>query len=123
MYRDTKYNKITIATLKAGLLLVLILYLTSVNLFHHIHIVEGKVILHSHLYSGQEDKSPVHTHTNAEMKLIQHLMTVEITGSAYPTHSIIKFQNKPVTIFPEIHRSVKVTVLKDNFFLRPPPVL
>ncbi|MDR3059233.1 MAG: hypothetical protein LBU84_13990 [Prevotella sp.] len=121
MYRDTKYNKITIATLKAGLLLVLILYLTSVNLFHHVHIVDGEVILHSHLYSGE--KTSAHSHTSAELKMIQHLMTVEVSEFAPPTFSFTKFRNEVTILVLKFYSFEKKNILKDSFFLRPPPVL
>lgn len=123
MHRDTKYNRIITAVLKTGLLSVFVLYLTSVNLFHHIHIIDGQIVLHSHLYSGQKDKAPLHAHTNAEMQLIQHLMNVETTGSALPYYYITNFQEKPVTLYQETVQSVKLAVLPNKFFLRPPPIL
>lgn len=123
MFIDTKYSKQTITFLKVGLSFIFILYLISVNLFHHVHIVDGQIILHSHLYTGQEGTSAEHSHTKAEIQLIQHLMNVETAGSTLPIYVIIKFQNKPIRLFTQAYQSIVISVAEKSFFLRPPPVV
>ena len=111
------------AITKISLLLVLLLYLTSVNFFHHIHFVDGEIILHSHLHADDKETTPVHPHTSAELEMIQHLMTVEISEFALPIFSLPKFRDKAVTLLFELYTFKKKNVQRDSFFLRPPPVL
>ncbi|MDR0824052.1 MAG: hypothetical protein LBN74_03095 [Prevotella sp.] len=123
MLQDSKYNRYTIATLKVGLLLVLILYLFSTNFFYHIHIIDGEMILHSHPYSAKNANSPIHSHTGTELNLVQQLMHFEVSGSIVPSYFIAEFQNKPVILLSKVYQSAKIEASKTDFRLRAPPIL
>lgn len=57
-----------------SLLVVLFLgYLVCTWNFTHTHIINGKVVVHSHPYCGGTSDHPAHTHTFVQFQTIVHL--------------------------------------------------
>ncbi len=55
-------------------LLVFVMHLGSITLFSHTHVVNGVIIVHSHIYNGQ------HTHSAQSLQTIFFLSEVLIGG-------------------------------------------
>ena len=54
------------------LLTIFVAYLCSNTMFAHIHSLNGRFVVHSHIYNGTPDK-PEHTHTPSQFELIATL--------------------------------------------------
>lgn len=49
--------------------LIFIMYISGISLFPHTHIINGNIIVHSHIYFGHHD------HTDSEIVTIEQLST------------------------------------------------
>ena len=50
---------------------------------HHVHIVNGVTIVHSHPYHKTDDGRPDHEHGYAKFQLLHQLSVLQITGAAF----------------------------------------
>ena len=51
-------------------------YFSSTVLFYHVHYIDGKKVVHSHLYVSGNAQTPGHTHTGAEIQFFQHIAAI-----------------------------------------------
>ena len=111
------------AVTKVALLALFISYACSITFFTHTHIVNGVTIVHSHPYMADDDGSPGHEHTGAEIQLIHTLSVFFVAGVIIPIilSGIFRSRHRiifPATVYPIYKRK---TVL--CYRLRPPPAL
>ncbi len=57
----------------AALLLLVVSYVGGISLFPHSHIVDGKVVVHSHPYAAGTAERPGHNHSATAIFAISHL--------------------------------------------------
>lgn len=123
LHRKLMRNSYSLTVSKFGLLIVTVLYLGSINFFHHIHKIDDTMILHSHPYKKGCDGKPAHTHTKTELQLIQHLSAFEIIDlSASIIDLSIPFV-KPVILLTNSGVVLHFQYQRGCFLLRPPPFL
>lgn len=104
----------------ALLLLLLLGQMVGTSFFPHVHIVEGKAIIHSHPYSGSP-KSPGHGHGNAQFALIALLSaTVMIVASMWCS---IDLTARRVLIFVDRNERFQARSACSHIRLRGPPAI
>jgi hypothetical protein len=70
------------AKIIAGILLLLFIgHTADSSLFTHIHLVDGRIIAHTHPYSGTAD-SPQHQHSTAQFVMIALMGTAVLASVA-----------------------------------------
>lgn len=109
--------------IKTFLLLLFIFYSASINFFYHTHVINGVTIVHSHLYSGDENGNPTHEHSGSQLQLIHQLSVFHATVSIVLILllGLTTCHRKLLSIRKE---SIRIySFVKEVFRLRPPPVL
>lgn len=99
-------NKNVQSALKIIFLILFVCYAGSITFFFHTHIINGVTIVHSHPYKADEKGKPLHTHTGAEIQLIQNLsswysagkITFTFTFKVLQPYYIIKIASKAESI-------------------------
>lgn len=99
---------------------LLVVYATlfaSSNLFYHSHHIDGKVIVHSHLFGGQQ-----HSHSSVQILAID-LITSSVIDLEEPVHVPLFFEGKSQVISCEesVRPLEKTPII--HFSLRAPPAL
>lgn len=123
LYRKLMRNSYSLAISKFGLLIVTVLYLGSINFFHHIHKIDDTMILRSHPYKKGCDGKPAHTHTKTELQLIQHLSAFEVIDLSASIIDLNIPAVKPVVLLANSSAVLHFQYQRGCFLLRPPPFL
>lgn len=102
------------------LLTIFITYLCSNSLFIHNHSINGRVVVHSHIYQGTPDK-PEHNHTQSQFDLIATLSEFFALKVSLESYNFIPifFLCGIIAIAVECAHSSSVV----NAQLRAPPVM
>ena len=102
------------------LLTIFITYLCSNTLFIHNHSVNGRVVVHSHIYQGTPDK-PEHNHTQSQFDLIATLSEFFALKVSLESYNFIPifFLCGIIALAAECAHSSSVV----NTQLRAPPVM
>ncbi len=102
------------------LLTIFITYLCSNSLFIHYHSINGRVVVHSHIYGGTPDK-PEHNHTQSQFDLIATLSDFFALKATSKSQNLtpIFFLCSIIAIAVECAHSSSVV----NTQLRAPPVM
>jgi hypothetical protein len=102
------FKKRLLFVLKIVLLLLYIGYYSSVTLFYHAHLVDGKIVCHSHPFrpeSGKKGSGPSHTHTANALFSLQRLCDIGLddpklnTTLGEPSISCAVFEQDPLFFF------------------------
>lgn len=112
-------HKSRLQTIKGiALLILFVSYSVGISYFPHKHIIDGKVVVHSHPFSATEH----HTHSTGTVQLIQLL-------SAYVTQAVVSVLLVSV-LLSCIHKLLivsysgeTVSPVSYRYCLRPPPAL
>lgn len=106
------------------LLAILFFYLSSTSLFLHVHYVDGHPLIHSHPYQNdRSDGQSGHSHSCAELILIQRISTFDITDSILPDFSFGLGYLHPSFLLQEKEVSIPFISTVLDFCLRAPPCL
>lgn len=116
-------NERFVKGLKVALPVIFILYFISITFFTHSHVVNGVTIVHSHPYVSNDDGSPTHEHTGAEIQLIQFLTTFHSVGLNASSFSIELPDIELDIIKPHYYISIIQLAVEGLQRLRPPPSL
>ena len=100
------------------MLFIFIVYVGSITLFTHRHIIDGQTVYHSHLYSGT-DEQPSHTHSSQQFKTLQALTMYVALATSTPLLITIP-PTKGFTLVASNTYCVTSQVLR-LFSLRAPP--
>lgn len=116
-------NKNIQSALKIIFLILFVCYAGSITLFFHSHIIDGVTIVHSHPYKADERGKPIHTHTGAEIQLIQNLSSWYSAGKI-----VFTFTLKALLPYHIIETSYKTESQITGFtnyiyLLRAPPII
>ena len=63
------------------LLSLFLAFFVSISFFHHTHIVDGNIIVHSHPYKKDSNGNPDHSHSSASFVLIHHINNILLAAS------------------------------------------
>ena len=100
------------------MLLTFIVYVGNVSLFSHRHTIDGRTVVHSHLYSGSNEQ-PDHTHSSQQFKTIEALaMYVALTATT-PLCVAAPIQKATTLSAQCLYRVVEKSLR--HFSLRAPP--
>ena len=99
-------------TIYTVILIILVVgYYGSANLFYHAHIVNNHIIVHSHPYKKSDKGAPMHSHSGSEFSLIQQL-------SYYTAEEINTFQSIEK---PHVVSLTGIIIFKSNYFIQSKP--
>ena len=107
-------------------LAIILSYFSTTTFCSHIHIIDGEVIIHSHIFIDDDNNSDnnqpaTHNHTNKEIQLIQTLSVFHSTDSITPCIEIgLPYRNTHYIEIPQETIAAK-TYYREGYYLRPPP--
>lgn len=101
-----------------ALLILFVSYSAGISYFPHKHIIDGKVVVHSHPFSATEH----HTHSTGTVQLIQLLSAyvTQAAGSILIIAVLLSCINK---LFVVGYTGEAVSPVFYSYYLRPPPAL
>lgn len=107
--------------IKIILPIVFISYVSCISFFTHTHIINGVTIVHSHPFLKDSQGNPDHTHTSAEVQLIQILSSYQTGDQIVP----IILLSALCCVVAVLFIKNSITTAKQNFkevhIVRPPP--
>lgn len=105
------------------LLMIYIGYACSITFFTHTHIINGVTIVHSHPFQKDSEGKPSHSHTGAELQLIQKLSSFQSDGQIQCTCLLEPYQKVEQVFTVILSADAFKQQLKGISRLRPPPFL
>ncbi len=112
-------NRSIIRKLTSGFLLVsFVFYFVGINFFPHKHVINGRVIVHSHPFSSNEH----HSHSSNALNLIQQLSNLQMKNISFGASLILFFKILFVTQIKQIILVPAYSYKRKNFS-RPPPFI
>ncbi len=115
-------NKVTYL-MKFILPIIFINYFISISMFTHTHVVNGVTIVHSHPYAADDNGTPTHSHTGAEIQLIHTLSTFYSTATVVLCILLGLFLTKEIYLYAKPPKAIPIITIFGLSRLRPPPVL
>lgn len=109
-------------------LVIIISYFSTTTFCSHIHIIDGELIIHSHIFvegnnDDGTDTGSKHQHTQNEIQIIQILSVFHSTDNVVQIIEI----GRPLSKVYNLEIPVEITESKQytprSYYLRPPPVI
>ena len=100
------------------LLLLFMEYAGSSTLFLHNHTIDGRQVVHSHIYSGSPEE-PNHSHTQQQAKLIAALSHIVIVAAT--TITFISVRRNLICCYLVCDKTFQNISIKGLNLLRAPP--
>lgn len=112
-------GKNRLQTIKGIVLLILFVsYAAGISFFPHKHIIDGKVVVHSHPFSATEH----HTHSTGTIQLIQ-LLSAFVTNAVGSLATVMVLLSCVYKLSEEVFSSVITLPVFQKLYLRPPPAV
>lgn len=99
--------------------ILLIFYIGSISFFPHTHVVNNKIVVHSHPYKKSKDKP--HNHSNKEYKLLDQIHHTLLTDDIIPDIDCGNILNTHLISFPQLYVQRHIINSNAPLSLRAPP--
>jgi len=101
--------------------LLFIVYVGSISLFIHSHVINGVTIVHSHFYKMAGGKPQGHHHSQSEVQFIHNLSTILIANPILFLFILALFLHKPIILLTRPPQRNYNCSAKGHISLRAPP--
>jgi hypothetical protein len=108
--------------LKLSLLIIFISYITPTVFFTHTHVINNVTIAHSHPYKTDQNGTPLHQHTEAQIQLIHTLSTFCSYDSIFLSFTFCLYTSGKLLLRIKPCINYTENQLESIFKLRPPPI-